>query len=663
MPVGAIHSEAGDIITVPVALIARDPFHLGREIIPTHGGERAALGFENQSFSKHTEPTIAHFAGRYVNHGRHPPSALCRTRGEIGTHGWRRGGDGQIRKLPNFCRLRGGHYAVGVKRAQHRQNKGALKLLRGLIAVYPRSPESKQDGADILQFILHRASRPSGTGLEIAIDLSLDERLSLQLLRKHCKIRFDEHVVLGIRPVAHIRPLPLLLRPADLRQTCDGLRIVLLNFQGNQQKRPTAIASKVPYPSAESIADLPDRTRPGRRPTPRFLAVDFFCGAGGTTRGLIDAGGFVIAGIDKVATCRRTYVANNGNETLDRRYPTFICKDIFPRSEDYPGGEQAEIFETLDRLIAEARAMAPDVPMVFAICAPCQPFTTLHSSKFKTHRAVKRQKDRSLLAHAHRFVERYRPEYVLSENVAGISSDRFGGIWQDFRQRLDGDYVTGSRVVCASDFGIAQRRRRSILAAARRDLFPGRVPVELDLPEADPEADRLTVAKALEGLPSIGAGELDPDTPNHLTRGLNALNAKRIRYAPAGGSNAYLETTPEGDLSLACHRKVNGKFGQRCFGDTYTRMDPNGPSPTITTRCHSFTNGRFGHHDVTQDRCISMREAARLQSFEDDYVFHPADQLTSVAQQIGNAVPPRLAAFFAGQLVSGKLKGSQTALF
>ena len=422
------------------------------------------------------------------------------------------------------------------------------------------------------------------------------------------------------------------------------------------------IATKKTYPAPDSTDGLPSRKRPGRRAKPRFLAVDFFCGAGGTTRGLIDAGGFVIAGIDKVANCRRTYVANNGNETLDRRYPAFLCKDIFPRDEDHPEGQQEEIFAELDILIAEARQMAPGVPMVFAICAPCQPFTTLHSSDFKDARAAKRKKDRSLLAHAHRFVARYRPEYVLSENVAGISSTRFGGIWQDFEARLRDNYATGSRVVCASKFGIAQRRRRSILAAVRRDLFNGMAPVALDIPDSDPAAEMLSVEAALRGLPALSAGETHPEVPNHIARGMNALNAKRIRYAPAGGSNAYLENTPEGDLSLNCHRKVNGKFGQRCFGDTYTRMDPKAPSPTITTRCHSFTNGRYGHHDVNQIRCISMREAARLQSFQDDYVFYPREHLTPVAQQIGNAVPPKLAAFFATQLTQGRLAASQERL-
>ena len=74
------------------------------------------------------------------------------------------------------------------------------------------------------------------------------------------------------------------------------------------------------------------------------------------------------------------------------------------------------------------------------------------------------------------------------------------------------------------------------------------------------------------------------------------------------------------------------------------------PSPTITTKCHSISNGRFGHYDKDQLRGISLREAAILQSFPEDYVFYPDDQIEPLARMIGNAVPPKLAAFFASYL-------------
>ena len=138
---------------------------------------------------------------------------------------------------------------------------------------------------------------------------------------------------------------------------------------------------------------------------------------------------------------------------------------------------------------------------------------------------------------------------------------------------------------------------------------------------------------------------------NHVTRNLSDLNRRRISYAQPGESNEYLTRTPEGDLSPACHKRVNERLKIRCFTDVYTRMAPDRPSPTITTRCHSITNGRFGYPDARQIRGISMREAARLQSFKDDYVFYPVDQVEPIARMIGNAVPPVLAGFYARRLV------------
>ena len=112
-----------------------------------------------------------------------------------------------------------------------------------------------------------------------------------------------------------------------------------------------------------------------------------------------------------------------------------------------------------------------------------------------------------------------------------------------------------------------------------------------------------------------------------------------------------MEETDHGDLSLRCHQDVNRKLQERCFSDVYTRMYPDRPSPTITTKCHSISNGRFGHYDLKQVRALSLREAAILQSFPDDYVFYPDDEIEPVARMIGNAVPPKLAGFFADYLI------------
>ena len=393
-------------------------------------------------------------------------------------------------------------------------------------------------------------------------------------------------------------------------------------------------------------------------PAPRFLAVDFFCGAGGTTRGLIDAGGYVIAGVDKDGRCGRTFVENNVNATLDHSPARFLKYDVFRKSRDYPSGGQRLLFKELDDLIEYYRNKAKRAPLLFAICAPCQPFTKLSRKEMSQERQAARARDMNLLREACRFVAKYQPELVLSENVAGIGEEKYGGVWDAFRLRLERlGYVTGSRIVCTSRFGIPQYRKRSILAAARRELvrperFADLLERELLVPEGDPNAPLVSVAQAIGHLPPIADGETHCEIPNHKTRTLSEINYKRLSSAKPGQSNAYMKDTEHGDLTLPCHQRVNRKFQTSCFNDVYTRMRSDFPSPTITTKCHSISNGRFGHYDVTQVRGISLREAAILQSFPEDYVFYPDDQIEPVARMIGNAVPPKLAEFFAGYLVN-----------
>lgn len=391
---------------------------------------------------------------------------------------------------------------------------------------------------------------------------------------------------------------------------------------------------------------------------PDFLAVDFFCGAGGTTRGLIDAGGYVIAGVDKDTRCRKTYVENNSNAAIDYAPPKFLRRDIFPATDAYPDGEHVELESDLERLIGCYRSRVPGTPLLFAICAPCQPFTKLARKELSEARKAGRERDSNLLTEAAKFVERFRPEMVLSENVQGIGDPKYGGVWDAFKAQLGRlGYVTGSKVVCTSNFGVPQYRRRSILVAARRELanpafLTAGASGDLIVPEAAPDNVVKTVQAAIGHFPALTAGATDSKIPNHKTRSLSDLNLRRLSAALPGMSNIYMEDTPDGDLSLACHRRVNAKLRTRCFTDVYTRMSPDRPSPTITTKCHSISNGRFGHFDVEQLRGISLREAAVLQSFPVDYVFYPTDMIEPIARMIGNAVPPRLAEFFSRYLVA-----------
>ena len=155
---------------------------------------------------------------------------------------------------------------------------------------------------------------------------------------------------------------------------------------------------------------------------PKFLAVDFYCGAGGTTRGLLDAGGYVICGIDKDDSNRATFQSNNRNATLDEGEPQFLALDMFPNGPDYPGGQQQEVWDVLRDLIPRYRAVASGVPLLFVICAPCQSFTRFIQRRMTAGRTESRERDLNLLSQTIGFIKEFRPEMVISENVASSQS-------------------------------------------------------------------------------------------------------------------------------------------------------------------------------------------------------------------------------------------------
>ncbi len=387
----------------------------------------------------------------------------------------------------------------------------------------------------------------------------------------------------------------------------------------------------------------------GTETKPRFLAVDFYCGAGGTTRGLLDAGGYVIAGVDNDVSCRKTYEENNVNGTLDKRGPTFLGYDMFPESPDYPAGQQEQVFEKLRALIPQHRAMAADVPLMFAICAPCQAFTKFAQRHLTPTRKESRMRDRDLLSQTLSFVDEFQPELILCENVMGIRRVGSLAIWEGFRESLRvRSYAVDDADVCASNFGVPQYRRRSFLMGLRMPSPVLTTPVTV--PTSGGDGKLISVKEAIGDLPELEAGEANGDDRNHVCRNLSDTNRRRLEYLKPGEPNFRLANAPAGDLSLACHRRLEGT-GKRGFGDVYTRMRPDRPSPTITTRFVSVSNGRFGHFDRKQVRGISVREGATLQSFPPEYRFYGSG-IDANAKMIGNAVPPKLAAHMADHLVS-----------
>ena len=241
---------------------------------------------------------------------------------------------------------------------------------------------------------------------------------------------------------------------------------------------------------------------------------------------------------------------------------------------------------------------------------------------------------------------------VISENVASIKTGKLSHIWSGFQEDLRGlGYAVGEGNVCASRFGVPQYRRRSVLIAYKSDRNED-LALNPVVPHEAANSNQVSAREAIRHLPSLEAGEERADIANHVCRNLTEVNRHRLMSVEPGQPNFGFAETSFGDLSLPCHRRLVEK-GKRGFGDVYTRIRPDRPSPTITTRFHSVSNGRFGHYE--QVRGLSLREGAALQSFPDDYEFY-GDGMDGIARMIGNAVPPKLSAYMAEWLVGLRRK-------
>lgn len=329
-----------------------------------------------------------------------------------------------------------------------------------------------------------------------------------------------------------------------------------------------------------------------------MAAFDFFCGAGGLTRGLLDAGIKVVAGFDSDDRCRRSYEHNNP-------HVRFVAKDIRELS------------------IRELRRQCHGTPfsdMLFAGCAPCQPFSQQVKNGECRHEAT-------LLADFGRLIAGALPGQVFMENVPGIARVRGNSTFKRFLRVLEEHhYHYAYGIVDAKRFGVPQTRRRLILIASRslQPIMPRGKYGRSALPYG-------TVRQSIAHFPAIQASQSHPDIANHVAASITEINLDRLRHTPHDGGDR--RSWPK-HLCLACHA---GDYEGHT--DVYGRMAWDAPAPTLTGRCHSISNGRYGH--PTQDRAISLREAAALQSFPDGYKFFGSNK--HIAQQIGNAVPVRLA--------------------
>ncbi|MGA7733589.1 MAG: DNA cytosine methyltransferase [Chloroflexia bacterium] len=364
--------------------------------------------------------------------------------------------------------------------------------------------------------------------------------------------------------------------------------------------------------------------------------IDLFCGVGGITHGFRLEGLNVVAGVDSDVSCEYPYTNNNPGTT-------FLHKKV----------EELDPVELLQLYPADAIK-------ILVGCAPCQEYSKYAKRYAKAINVAALEGDDTsvvpdslqeelgteadnaqdkwdLLGAFADLIDAVDPDIVSMENVPELEEYKDGSIFETFVDRLTPRYnVTWYTVYCP-DYGIPQSRTRLVLFASTLGK------VNLVKKTHTSETYR-TVRDAIGDLPPLQAGEVCCQDPLHRAAGLSDLNLRRIRHSLPGGT--WRDWPLE--LRANCHTKDSGKS----YASVYGRITWDDPAPTITTQSYGYGSGRFGHAD--QDRALSLREAALLQTFPEGYVFKAPEEAWSfktIGRRIGNAVPVDLGRVVARSIV------------
>jgi len=323
--------------------------------------------------------------------------------------------------------------------------------------------------------------------------------------------------------------------------------------------------------------------------TKKPTAIDLFCGAGGLSEGLRQAGFAVMGAVELDALACRTYRLNHNRVKLWKMDITCLSGAAMMNELKIQPGE-------LDLLAA---------------CPPCQGFSTM-----RTKNGTRRNRDsrNDLIFDVLRIIRAMKPKSVMLENVPGLAENRR---FVAFRKGLESlGYRLKWDVLNTVDFAVPQRRRRLVLLASR-----------VAEPEFAPKAVRYRTVRQFIGRLTPPERSRDPLHNYSVQRSKKV--ADLIRRIPRNGGSRMALGVEE---QLPCHQRLEG------FWDVYGRMAWDEPAPTITGGCINPSKGRFLHPRA--NRAITLREAALLQTFPKSYRFPLDKGRYSVALLIGNALPP-----------------------
>ncbi len=331
-------------------------------------------------------------------------------------------------------------------------------------------------------------------------------------------------------------------------------------------------------------------------------AIDLFSGAGGLTQGLKQAGFNVIGAIESMPTYAETYRMNHPATNLKLR--------------DIASIDPSEYMKELGLVAGDLDLLAG--------CPPCQGYSTIGTR----NRGQRDDPRNDLVYEVLRFAITFHPKTIMMENVPALDKDvRLKKLVNKLKEI---GYNVDHKVLKMSNYNVPQNRRRMIMLASRYD--------DIQVVKQELDEDKMkTVRDAIAGLPTAGMS----NDPLHDALGKHTNKIKNlIAMIPKdGGSRTDLGE----EYQLECHKRTNG------FRDVYGRMAWDKPSPTITGGCNNPSKGRFLHPE--ENRVITLREAALLQTFPSSYKFSFKSGKTGIATMIGNALPPTFIEFHAHNIM------------
>ena len=408
--------------------------------------------------------------------------------------------------------------------------------------------------------------------------------------------------------------------------------------------------------------------------------LDLFAGAGGLSEGFIRAGFSPIAHVEiNKAACYtlRTRLAYHWLNKQDRlkEYNSYLYKEI-TREELYdliPKQIISSVIneeiceETLDSIFAEVDVMLGDKPLDLIVGGPpCQAYSVVGRARDKNK--MQNDKRNYLYVYYAKFLERYQPEYFVFENVTGLLSAKSpeGISYLESMRNVfrDVGYETEYRTLSTDDYGVLQSRKRVIIVG-RRGSETGYFP---ELEKWDPN---VTVSEVLKDLPLIMAGEGSEGPCNMSEYNGQYLYSASIRNDQVPVT--YHIARPHSDQDKKIYRiavdKWNKKKKRLQYYDLPPELQTHKNKTAFTDRfkivaddlrsaqtivAHIAKDGHYYiHPDISQNRSLTPREAARIQTFPDDYYFESVSGVpgrTPAFYQIGNAVPVLLAENIASKL-------------